>query len=197
MHACNFLSLCFCCIYSCLLQGFPAMLAFLIPVALCVSVNTISFVFILRSLTKSGSTITSTKKTSGVEQARRGAAISVYLGLTWISGLLAIRDAKLFFHYLFCIFNSMQGFLIFLFYCVLSTEVRSKYRSRFCNKAPSNSPTEKPISLTSEASIILEMKQLTAATGYVTSYLSRNRLRAKPVHFIVMENANKYGGPSQ
>ena len=77
-------------IFSCLLQGFPAVLAFLIPVALCVSVNTIGFVLILRSLIKSSSTITSTKKTSGVEQARRGAAISVYLGLTWIAGFLAI-----------------------------------------------------------------------------------------------------------
>ena len=193
MHACNYISLCFCCICSCLLQGFPAILAFLIPVALCVSVNTVSFVSILRSLTKSGSTITSTKKTSGVEQARRGAAISVYLGLTWISGLLAIRDAKLFFQYLFCIFNSMQGFLIFLFYCVLSTEVRAKYRSRFCNKAPSNSPTEMPISLPSGATVFEEMKPLTAAAEYVTTDLSDSRLCTKPVHLIVMDNANKYG----
>ena len=173
------------------------MLAFLIPVALCVSVNTISFVCILRSLMKSGSTITSTKKTSGVEQARRGAAISVYLGLTWMSGVLAIGDAKLFFQYLFCIFNSMQGFLIFLFYCVLSTEVRAKYRSRFCNKASSNSPVERPILLPSGDSVIQEMKQLTAPTEYVTSDLSVNRLYTKPVHFMVMENANKYYGPSQ
>ena len=89
------------------------------------------FVLILRSLIKSSSTITSTKKTSGVEQARRGVAISVYLGLTWIAGFLAIGDVKLVFQYLFFIFNSLQGFLIFLFYCVLSTEVREKYRSRF------------------------------------------------------------------
>ena len=157
------------------------MLAFLIPVALCVSVNTIAFVFILRSLIKSGSKITSTKKTSRFEQARRGAAISVYLGLTWISGFLAIGDVKLVFQYLFCIFNSLQGFLIFLFYCVFSTEVRAKYRSQFCNETLSNPTNENPISLTSEVRS-LEMKQQDGA------YLRRDRIRATPVRIIVMEN---------
>ena len=166
------------------------MLAFLIPVALCVSVNTIAFVFILRSLIKSGSKITSTKKTSRVEQARRGAAISVYLGLTWISGFLAIGDAKLVFQYLFCIFNSLQGFLIFLFYCVFSTEVRAKYRSRFCNETLSNARNENPISMTSEVRS-LEMKQQDGA------YLRRDRIRATPVRIIVKENIDKYGEPSQ
>ena len=172
------------------------MLAFVIPVGLCVSVNTISFAFILRSLMKSGSTITSTKKTSGVEEARRGAVISVYLGLTWISGLLTIRDAKLSFRYLFCIFNSMQGFLIFLFYCVFSTEVRSKYRSRFCNKAPSNPPTEEPISMTPEG-VNLEMKQQTAAAQDGTSDLCRNNIFASPVLINAMENVDIHGGPSK
>ena len=144
-------------IFSCLLQGFPAALAFLIPAALCVSVNTFGSVFILRSVIKSGSKITSTKKTSRVEQARRGAAISVYLGLTWISGFLAIGDVKLVFQYLFCIFNSLQGFLIFLFYCVFSTEVRAKYRSRFGKETLSNSPTANSISMTEP--MTLEMMQ--------------------------------------
>ena len=171
------------------------MLAFVIPVGLSVSFNTISFVSILRSLMKSDSAITSTKKTSGVEQARRGAVISVYLGLAWISGLLAIRDAKLSFRYLFCIFNSMQGFLIFLFYCVFSTEVRSKYRSRFFNKAPSNLPSEEPNSMASESEI-LEMKQQTTAAQAGTSNLCRNNIFASPVLINAMENAYIYGGPS-
>ena len=143
------------------------MLAFLIPVALCVSVNTISFLFILRSLLKSGSTITSTKKTSGVEQARRGAAISVYLGLTWMSGLLAVGDAKLLFQYLFCIFNSLQGFMIFLFYCVFSAEVRAKYRARFFNSPSKRSklPAQALTQFTSESTLgggMLEIQKIAA-----------------------------------
>ena len=167
-------------IFSCLLQGFPAVLAFLIPVALCVSVNTIGFVLILRSLIKSSSTITSTKKTSGVEQARRGAAISVYLGLTWIAGFLAIGDVKLVFQYLFFIFNSLQGFLIFLFYCVLSTEVRAKYRSRFWKETVSNPPTDRSTSMTSEP-MTLEMKHQEGEVNDGASYLRRDRIRSSPV----------------
>ena len=167
IHGCNSKSSCYCYTCSCLLQGFPAVLAFLIPVALCVSVNTISFVFIFRSLMKSGSTITSTKKTTGIEQARRGAAISVYLGLTWIFGLFGIGDAKLYFQYLFCIFNSFQGFMIFLFYCVFSVEVRAKYRARFFNSPPKRSKLhdKAPTPFASETTLasVLELQNIAAA----------------------------------
>lgn len=116
---------------SCLLQGLPLFGAFFIPVAICVLINTATFASVLKSLLRSGCTIDSTRKTSGVEQARRGVTISVFLGLTWILGVLAVGDAKLVFQYLFCVVNSLQGWLIFLFYCVFSTEVRGKVCKQF------------------------------------------------------------------
>ncbi|EDO39196.1 predicted protein, partial [Nematostella vectensis] len=45
------------------------------------------------------------------------------LGLTWLFGFLAFNNKTVMFEYLFAIFNSMQGFLIFVFYCLLSSEV--------------------------------------------------------------------------
>ena len=85
----------------------------------------------MRSLLTAGSKVTANRKAGGLRQARRGAAILVTLGLTWLFGVLAISDAKLVFQYLFCIFNSIQGLLVFIFYCVLSVETRTKYKALF------------------------------------------------------------------
>ncbi len=51
--------------------------------------------------------------------------IMALLGLTWIFGAFTINEASLTFQYLFAIFNSFQGFFIFVFFCVLSHEVRT------------------------------------------------------------------------
>ncbi|XP_060078555.1 adhesion G-protein coupled receptor D1-like [Ylistrum balloti] len=55
------------------------------------------------------------------------------LGLTWLFGLLAVNEDMIVFQYLFAIFNSLQGFFIFLFHCAFNLEVRqalSKMRER-------------------------------------------------------------------
>ena len=88
--------------------------SFLAPVVLVLIINTIAFILIIRSLLKSGSKVAADKRATGLQQARRASAIMVVLGLTWLFGVLAVRDAKLIFQYLFCIFNSIQGLLVFI-----------------------------------------------------------------------------------
>ncbi|KAL8576911.1 hypothetical protein ACOMHN_067361 [Nucella lapillus] len=46
------------------------------------------------------------------------------LGLTWVFGLAAVNKDLIIFQYLFALFNTLQGFFIFLFHCVFNTEVR-------------------------------------------------------------------------
>ena len=116
------------CSCSCRVQGLPFQIGFLAPVVLILVVNSIAFALIIRSLLTAGSKVTADKRATGLQHARRGAAILVVLGLTWLFGVLAIRDAKLVFQYLFCIFNSIQGLLVFIFYCVFSLEIKRKYR---------------------------------------------------------------------
>ena len=117
-------------------------MAFLAPVLLILVFNFIAYVFILHSLLNTGLKVTANLKTSGITQARRGIAILVVLGLTWLFGVLAIKDAKLAFQYLFCIFNSIQGLLVFIFYCALSKETRKKWKiSLFSRKQKSNTST--------------------------------------------------------
>ncbi|XP_070549800.1 adhesion G-protein coupled receptor G2-like [Ptychodera flava] len=48
------------------------------------------------------------------------------LGMTWLFGLLSVSRHTLFFEYIFAILNSLQGFFIFVFYCLSSKEVHSQ-----------------------------------------------------------------------
>ena len=52
------------------------------------------------------------------------AGIMSLYGLTWLFGALTIDKASLAFQVLFVIFNSLQGFFIFLFFCVLGRDGR-------------------------------------------------------------------------
>lgn len=45
------------------------------------------------------------------------------LGVTWSFGLLTFISSTIVFQYLFTIFNSLQGFVIFFNFCVLDSEV--------------------------------------------------------------------------
>ena len=48
-------------------------------------------------------------------------------GLTWLFGAFTIADASFAFQLLFTIFNSLQGFFIFVFFCVLSKDAREAW----------------------------------------------------------------------
>ena len=127
--------------FSCRLQGLPFQVAFLAPVLLILAFNFVAFILIIRSLLTSESKVTTDRRTSGITQARRAIAILVVLGLTWLFGALAINDAKLVFQYLFCIFNSLQGLFVFIFYCVLSKDTRKKWKKLSSKKRKPDSST--------------------------------------------------------
>ena len=109
----------------------PFIVAFFTPVTIIIIGNIVTFCLIIRSLLTAGSKVTSIQKKSGYQQARQGIAIMVLLGLTWIFGILAIDDAKVAFQYLFCIFNTLQGLLVFIFFGILPSVTRKKLRNVF------------------------------------------------------------------
>ena len=49
------------------------------------------------------------------------------LGLTWLFGAFTIADASFAFQLLFTIFNTLQGFFIFFFFCVLNKDAREAW----------------------------------------------------------------------
>eukprot|EP00057_Strongylocentrotus_purpuratus_P029451 XP_011683925.1 PREDICTED: G-protein coupled receptor 64-like [Strongylocentrotus purpuratus] len=60
-------------------------------------------------------------------RVQNAVAISVLLGLTWLFGFLAIGGARVVFNILFLVLNSLQGFLVFLMFCVRQKEVREQW----------------------------------------------------------------------
>ncbi|XP_058889111.1 adhesion G-protein coupled receptor D1-like isoform X3 [Acipenser ruthenus] len=62
--------------------------------------------------------------------AKAVAVLLPILGISWIFGVLAVNERSLVFQYMFATFNSLQGFFIFLFHCLLNSEVRAAFKHK-------------------------------------------------------------------
>ena len=130
-----------CC--RCWLARIPFYGAFLAPVCLTLVVNLVIFVLVMRQLFRRSSNKLTTSEKSKTSVRLRGAfSLLAILGLTWFFAILAIGDFGIVFNYLFAIFNTLQGFFIFIFYCVLKEEARKCWRNALpCFKSPYEAPT--------------------------------------------------------
>ncbi|XP_004364290.1 hypothetical protein CAOG_03451 [Capsaspora owczarzaki ATCC 30864] len=119
---------------SCWIQDQGALIgAFYVPVLLVIAANIAMFVMILFAFRRAAKD----RKLLGAEErnnARVLLTIFLMLGITWVFGVLAIDSATTALQYLFVIFNSFQGFLIFVFYCCNKRVVQTfqkQYGARF------------------------------------------------------------------
>ncbi|KAF3696053.1 Adhesion G-protein coupled receptor D1 G-protein coupled receptor 133 Precursor [Channa argus] len=62
--------------------------------------------------------------------AKAVAVLLPILGISWIFGVLAVNMNTLPFLYIFAVFNSLQGFFVFLFHCLLNSEVRAAFKHK-------------------------------------------------------------------
>ncbi|XP_073686813.1 adhesion G-protein coupled receptor G2 [Garra rufa] len=69
---------------------------------------------------------------SSLHDLRSIAGLTFLLGLTWGFAFFAWGPVNLAFMYLFAIFNSLQGFFIFIFHCALKENVRKQWRMYLC-----------------------------------------------------------------
>ncbi|MCI4388185.1 hypothetical protein PGIGA_G00082640 [Pangasianodon gigas] len=69
---------------------------------------------------------------SVLQDLRSVAGLTVLLGLTWGFAFFAWGAVNLPFMYLFAIFNSLQGFFIFVFHCAVKENVRRQWRIHLC-----------------------------------------------------------------
>ncbi|KAM3601394.1 uncharacterized protein V6R79_012208 [Siganus canaliculatus] len=67
-----------------------------------------------------------------LQDARSVAGITILLGLTWGFAFFAWGPVNLPFMYLFAIFNSLQGFFIFVLHCAVKENVRRQWRTYLC-----------------------------------------------------------------
>ncbi|KAG7515728.1 adhesion G-protein coupled receptor G2-like [Solea senegalensis] len=66
------------------------------------------------------------------QDVRSVLGITILLGLTWGFAFFAWGPVNLAFMYLFAIFNSLQGFFIFVFHCLVKDNVRKQWRVYLC-----------------------------------------------------------------
>ncbi|KAM5290435.1 adhesion G-protein coupled receptor G2 isoform 8-T8 [Glossophaga mutica] len=71
------------------------------------------------------------RKTS-IQDLRSVSGLTFLLGITWGFAFFAWGPVNLTFMYLFAIFNTLQGFFIFIFYCVAKENVRKQWRRYLC-----------------------------------------------------------------
>ena len=102
--------------YICWLSYGGFLYGFLPPLGLTMSVNAILFYLILRGpafFGKSNVRSNISERSMLINQFSMVAFAFFLMGFTWLFGLFTIFGFSLTFSYLFCIFNSLQGFFIF------------------------------------------------------------------------------------
>ncbi|KAM9172819.1 adhesion G-protein coupled receptor G2 isoform 2-T2 [Pangshura tecta] len=73
-----------------------------------------------------------TQRKTSIQDLRSVAGLTFLLGITWGFAFFAWGPVNLIFTYLFAIFNTLQGFFIFIFYCVAKENVRKQWRRYLC-----------------------------------------------------------------
>ncbi len=62
-------------------------------------------------------------------------SVMIMFGLSWVFGAFSIGEGAIVFQWLFVIFNTSQGFMLFLFFCVIGADAREEWKNLLtCNK---------------------------------------------------------------
>ena len=107
------------------------------PIFAVLIFNCVIFSMVIRVLIKHSRKKFSNKKDKNAAENVKRLLISIFgimclFGLTWFFGALTISDASIVFQFFFAFFNSLQGFFIFMFFCVLGKETRELWLQFLC-----------------------------------------------------------------
>nr|XP_021336868.1 adhesion G-protein coupled receptor G4 isoform X1 [Danio rerio] len=108
---------------------YVTVVSFAILIMVC---NIIVFVVVLVQIHKMRVNKPSSSRKGFLHDLRVVASLTFLLGLTWILVFFGWGPAKTPLMYLFSILNSLQGFFIFLFYCLMKDNVRKQWRMHLC-----------------------------------------------------------------
>jgi hypothetical protein len=114
--------------------------ALLAPVLAVIAFNIVIFVTVMSVLIKHSKKKIQRAKASADGNSREATIrllISIFsimnmYGLTWLFAVFTFTDGSFAFQLLFAIFNSLQGFFMFIFFCVLGKEARDSWAHILC-----------------------------------------------------------------
>ncbi|KPP66608.1 CD97 antigen-like [Scleropages formosus] len=135
------------------------------PVCAIIAVNTFFFVLTIQKLVEKFSSLN--PELSNLQKIKTFTVTAIaqlcILGLMWIFGCFMFQEGTIAMVYLFTIFNSLQGVLVFLMHCLLTKQVRNEYRrlltsicsekkySEFSSNQSSKSQASKSVQHTGES----------------------------------------------
>ena len=127
-----------------MVHGYPFYISVIVPVGLILLANTVTLVIVMCYLhrhakEKAMKLSDGNRKTDSamvVSEIRIAFSCNILLGITWIFALLAIGRATMIFQWLFCVFNSLQGFFIFLFHTLRNEDVRNTWSKKLRKSIP-------------------------------------------------------------
>ncbi|XP_028277260.1 mucin-5AC [Parambassis ranga] len=133
-----------------------------------------------------------TQHRTTLQDVRSVVGITILLGLTWGFAFFAWGPVNLPFMYLFAIFNSLQGFFIFVFHCAVKENVRRQWRTYLCcgsmrlaeNSEWSRTATQKTVRKLS----------LTKLTSLQSSNSSRGNNSSSSSSFLVSDSSEQING---
>ncbi|XP_065683129.1 adhesion G-protein coupled receptor D1-like [Hydra vulgaris] len=111
---------------GCVVHGFSFYFGILLPVCIVMAFNIVILLLAIRGIDSNSSLQNKIKKKRKV---RIAFVCSLLLGTTWLFAILAVGKLEITFQWLFCIFNSLQGFFIFLFYTLDNKKVKDQWMS--------------------------------------------------------------------
>ncbi|KAM3612761.1 uncharacterized protein V6R79_014067 [Siganus canaliculatus] len=108
---------------------FVAVVSFVLLILLC---NISVFIMVLMQIRQMRANKTSRKRRSHLQDLRVVVSLTVLLGLTWSIGFFSFGPFRVALLYLFSFLNSLQGFFVFLFHCLMKENVRKQWRIHLC-----------------------------------------------------------------
>lgn len=119
--------------YSCVMSSYYPWIyypAFMAPNCVLLLLNLFVFMRVSRVIFTPKLTVRASHNRNHkvtASQVRGAFTVMILLGTTWVFGTLSFGRTKVVFSYLFCITNSLQGFLIFVVRCLLYPEAKNAW----------------------------------------------------------------------
>ncbi|XP_061899842.1 adhesion G-protein coupled receptor G2-like [Entelurus aequoreus] len=104
---------------------YVTVVALVLLVLLC---NTCVFLVVLVQIRRMGANKPRAHSRRSVQDLKAAASLTVLLGLTWLMGFFSFGPGRVVMMYLFTICNTLQGFLVFFFHCLMKENVRKQWR---------------------------------------------------------------------
>ena len=87
-------------------------------------INCVLFIFLLHRINRVSKLRDRMTRTQHLRAwLRRSSVLLPVLGITWSFGFLTYISSTTLFHYLFTVCNTLQGFIIFVNFCIIDAEV--------------------------------------------------------------------------